>query len=726
MAIIETFTYIVRYSSIIMRKSYILNLLLLLLSHFSFAQILDPVKWSFSYERINKSEVKLIFKASIEKGWHVYSQNIPEGGPIPTSFYFNPSNDYEVLGIINQTESGSIKVIPTEGPGEEIYDKIFEMQLKYFSDGALFTQHIKLPGDKPISISGYLEFMCCDAQQCLPPTEIDFTFNIKPFEPELTAIVNTTTETSSTQVNNTLEQKTENKPESPVDKLRDIAKKQEKEKKESNLNFALLTASQKSLWVILIEGFLGGLLALITPCVFPMIPMTVSYFLKQSNSKAKGITNAILYGVSIIIIYVSLGFGITLVFGADALNDMSSNAFFNLMFFILLVVFAAAFLGAFEIQLPASWVNAVDEQADKTGGLLGIFFMAFTLALVSFSCTGPIIGTLLVQAAVAKSTAAPLLGMTGFSLALAIPFSLFAIFPSWLNSLPKSGGWLNSVKVVLGFLELALALKFLSNVDLAYHWNILDREVYLVFWITIFTLLGFYLLGKLKFAHDSELEYVSVPRLMLAICSFSFAVYMVPGLWGAPLNAISAFPPPLSTQDFVINNSEANNHTASSADNKSDKKKYTDLFHCPHDLNCYFDFSEAMEQAKKTGKPLFVDFTGWSCVNCRKMEASVWSDSRVLKRFNENFVMVSLYVDDKSPLPEKEHYVSAISKKEIKTIGNKWSDIETSQFGRNSQPYYVILDHQGRLLAEESFNMNVNQYIEFLDKGLALFNERLN
>lgn len=688
-------------------------------------QILEPVKWAFSHEKIKDNEYKLIFKASIDEGWHVYAQNIEEGGPIPTSFYFTPSKDYEVIGSYTQTDDGYITLILTEGAGESVYDKIFEMNLKYFSNVALFTQQIKNLTGKTITIKGYLEYMCCDEQQCLPPSEVEFNFKIEPQKKESLSEEQPVVQQPDTLPKVAKDLYDDSKSDLPINRLKEIAEKQAEQKKSNAALIVKLSETEKSLWRLLIEGFFGGLIALVTPCVFPMIPMTVSYFLKQSRTRTKGIVNAVIYGVSIILIYVSLGIGVTIIFGADTLNEMASNAFFNLLFFILLLIFAAAFLGAFELQLPSSWVNAIDDRAEKSGGVIGIFFMAFTLALVSFSCTGPIIGTLLVQAAVDKSTIAPIMGMTGFALALAIPFSFFAIFPSWLNSLPKSGGWLNSVKVVLGFLELALALKFLSNVDLAYHWGVLDREVYLVLWITIFILLGFYLLGKLRFAHDTELDYISVPRLLFAICSFSFAAYMIPGLWGAPLNAISAFPPPLATQDFVLNPGGTNSSAVTNY-TKNGSKKYTDLFHCPHSIECYFDYYEAMEQAKKTGKPLFVDFTGWSCVNCRKMEASVWSDPRVLKRFNENFIIASLYVDDKTPLPDNEKYISPITNKEIKTIGNKWSDLQTSTFSKNSQPYYVILDHNGKLLADESYNMNIIQYLDFLDKGLAEFNKRLN
>lgn len=653
---------------------------------YSIAQILEPVKWTFDSKKIEDQVHELYFTAKIDEHWHVYSQHIDlskEVHPIPTSFHFESSEKYKLLGEFEKDESNYLNGFINETKGKEVHDPVFDMNLKYFSNQVVFTQKIQIVSNDPIEIKGYLEYMCCDTMQCLPPTEVDFSILLNDKETNISKPLNDVNENHSSDT----------------------------EIKE-----------EKSLWMIFIEGFLGGLLALITPCVFPMIPMTVSYFLKQSSSKAKGIKNATIYGLSIIIIFVVLGLTVSYAFGPDAMNAMASDPWFNIFFFLLLVFFGAAFLGAFELTLPSSWVNKVDTMSDKAGGILGIFLMAFTLSLVSFSCTAPIVGTLLVDFVVTKNVAAPIVGMTGFALALGIPFSFFAIFPSWLNSLPKSGGWLNSVKVVLGFLELALSLKFLSNADLVMHWGLLDREVYLVLWVAIFTLLGFYLLGKLKFAHDTELEYISVIRLLFSICSFGFAMYLVPGLWGAPLNAISAFPPPLATQDFVIKQSLGATNIHSNE--TSLPKKHANLFHCPHDLICFFDFDEAMAHAKEVNKPLFVDFTGWSCVNCRNMEASVWSNPEVLKRFNENFVMTSLYVDDKTPLAEEEKYISELTQKKVKSIGNKWSDLEASKFGKNSQPYYVILDHEGNLLADAAFDLQVENYIKFLDKGLEFFKNK--
>ncbi|WP_223581385.1 protein-disulfide reductase DsbD family protein [Sphingobacterium sp. GVS05A] len=477
---------------------------------------------------------------------------------------------------------------------------------------------------------------------------------------------------------------------------------------------------KKSLWSIFIAGLIGGFAALLMPCIFPMLPLTVSYFTKQSGTRASGISKALLYGLFIIVIYVALGMIITIAFGSDALNALSTNGIFNFLFFLLLVVFAASFFGAFEITLPSSFVNKMDAKSDK-GGLIGLFFMAFSLSLVSFSCTGPIIGTLLVEAASKGERLGPAIGMLGFSIALAIPFGLFAMFPSMLKSLPKSGGWLNSVKVVLGFLELALALKFLSNVDLAYHWNWLDREVFLSLWIAIFGLMGLYLIGKIKFSHDSELKFLSVPRTLLAIIVFSFVVYMVPGLWGAPLKSISAFLPPSATQDFDLSAGVA----SAPAHSDGKVKKYAEIFHergTPKGFDPYYDYDQALETAKELNKPVLIDFTGWNCVNCREMEANVWTDPAVAKLLKEEFVMAELFVDDKTELPANEQFVSKYSGKKIKTIGNKNSDFQASTFNSNSQPLYVIVDASGKVLVPQSgANRNIEQYKAFLQSGIDAF-----
>jgi thiol:disulfide interchange protein len=479
----------------------------------------------------------------------------------------------------------------------------------------------------------------------------------------------------------------------------------------------------KTLWQIFIAGLVGGFAALLMPCIYPMLPLTVSFFTKKAGSRSKGIWHSVIYGVSIIVIYVSLGLLITLIFGSDALNALATNGIFNLFFFLLLVVFGASFLGAFEIQLPTSLANKLDENSDK-GGMAGLFFMAATLVVVSFSCTGPIIGTLLVEAASKGERLAPAIGMFGFSLALAIPFTLFALFPSLLRSLPKSGGWLNSVKVILGFLELAFALKFLSNVDLAYHWDWFDREVFLSLWIVIGAMMGMYLLGKLKFSHDSDLPYVSVPRTFLAIIVLAFTVYMIPGLWGAPLKSISAFLPPAATQDFDLSNITAPAETSSSTTTSIKEKKYESVFlRGKHKgLDEWYDYEQALQVSKETNKPVLIDFTGWNCVNCRKMEADVWSDPEVHKRLANDFVMLELYVDEKTALPESEQYVSKFSGKKITDLGKKWSDYEASKFNVNSQPYYVIVNAKGDVLVPpQGANYDVANYIRFLDSGKAAY-----
>lgn len=637
------------------------------------AQIFEPVTWSFSSNKINEKEYELVFTASIDLNWHLYSQDIPMSPPA-TTFTFNQNTDYELVG--NVVEASDVI---------EEYDPNFEMVLKYFANEAIFKQNVKLTGDGAV-VKGFVDFMSCDDTKCLPPAELAFSFTLG------------TPSTRGEPVSQRNESVIEEIPAKKInfDKVNTWDPVIEQVQ---NLGTEGDSKEVKTWWYIFIAGFIGGLIALVTPCVWPIIPMTVSFFIKRSdNNRGKGIRDAMLYGISIIVIYVSLGLGITLIFGADALNALSTSAFFNVLFFLLLVVFAAAFFGAFELTLPSKWTNAMDKRADSTTGILSIFFMAFTLALVSFSCTGPIIGTLLVEAAVSGEHIGPFLGMLGFSLALAIPFTVFAIFPSWMQSMPKSGGWLNSVKVVLGFLELALAFKFLSVADLAYHWGILDREVFLVFWIIIFALLGFYLLGKIKFAHDSDLPFVSVTRLFLATISLAFALYMVPGLWGAPLKAISAFAPPLTTQDFSL---------------------YDEEVHAKFD-----DYDAGMSYSKTVGKPVIVDFTGWGCVNCRKMENSVWIDSRVREHLLNDYVLISLYVDDKTEYPESEimEVVENGETKRLTSVGKKWSYLQRYKFGNNSQPYYVILDHDGNPLnAPRAFDTDIDEYIKFLQSGIKEF-----
>ncbi len=652
-----------------MRK--LLGLLLILLTLGANAQIETPVKWSYSFEKLSETEANVLIQVKIDKGWHLYSQFIEEGGPIPTSFKFKPSANYTLIGKVSETPKAV-----------SAYDNNFGMQIAWHQNQATFTQKVKLKNPKT-TVSGVLEFMVCNDQKCLPPSEEEFSVAIDLAQAQTdTLSANVVTDRTKTD---TVEVKTP--PQSTS------------------------TDSENTLWAIFIAGFLGGLAAFFMPCIYPMIPLTVSYFTKKSGSRAKGIQSALVYGLSIIFIYVALGLAITLIFGTSALNEAASSATFNLLFFALLVVFAISFLGAFEITLPSRFVNKMDEQSNKSG-LLGLFFMAFTLALVSFSCTGPIIGTLLVDAVSKGAYLGPAMGMFGFSAALAIPFTLFAIFPSWLKEMPKSGGWLNTVKVSLGFLELALAFKFLSNVDLAYHWGVFDRDVFLIIWIVIFAFWGMYLLGKIKLSHDSDLPFISLPRLIFAMLVWGFTSYMIPGLWGAPLKGINAWLPPQTTQDFDLSKASAPAAEASSA------KKYANLFHAPYGLDAFYDYEEGLAYAKQQNKPVLLDFTGWSCTNCRKMEASVWADPEVLKRLKGDYVLISLYVDDKTELTESEQYISKFSGKKIRTIGQKWSDFQASTFGTNSQPYYVIVDASGKqLVPAQAFNLDINNYIRFLDSG---------
>jgi thiol:disulfide interchange protein len=660
------------------------------------AQIVNPIKWALSQKKVNNTETDLIFKAVLDPGWHVYGLQIPEGGPIATSFTFKKNKDFVLLGK------------PTESPKPvSSFDKNFNMSINWHEKEAVFTQRVKL-NTAETKITGTYEFMVCNDKNCLPPAENEFSFLVKSAK----KVEETTKENiipavkdTSKEVINTKQADQNKKVVAPVN---------------STVHHPVLVSPpvQQSLWAIFVAGFLGGLLALIMPCIFPMLPLTISYFTKKGGNRAKAFKLATIYGLSITAIYVFLGMVISILFGSDALNDLASNGIFNFGFFVLLVVFSISFFGAFEITLPSQWVNKIDQQSDKKG-YAGIFFMAFALALVSFSCTGPIIGTLLVQAATSGSRLAPAIGMFGFALALAIPFSVFAAFPSLLKSLPKSGGWLNSVKIILGFLELAFALKFLSNVDLAYHFDLLDREIFLSLWIVIFGLLGLYLLGKLKFSHDNPLLHIPLPRFFLAILVLTFTVYMVPGLWGAPLKGISAWLPPQTTQDFDLYTSALSpaNHPTRV------EKKYGDKFKAPLNLDVFFDYDQALAYAKQTNKPLLIDFTGHSCVNCRKMEAVVWSNPEVLKRLNNDFVLLSLYVDDKTILPTSEQYVSKFSGRNVKTIGNKWSDLQATRFNTNSQPYYVIINNEEKvLISPQGFNLDTKNYIDFLEGGKLAYN----
>ena len=647
------------------------------------AQIHDPVKWNTSVEKISENEFDLVITANIESGWHLYSQNIPEAPirPIPTSFKFEEvKKDFELVGKT------------TEGEGHEEHDPVFDMVIKYFEDQAVFKQRVKILSDSKITIKGALEFMVCDDTNCLPPTDVDISFDVGGQKKEDKSFLQTT-------VIPTKEGTSES--ESNSNAVKDLEKKEK----------------SKSLWTLFILSFFAGFAALLTPCVFPMIPMTVSFFTKQSKNKAIGIRNAIIYGVSIIVLYVLLGTVITAIFGADSLNALSTNVWFNIIFFLLLIVFAVSFLGAFEIILPSSWGTKVDSQADK-GGLIGIFFMALALAIVSFSCTGPIVGTALVAAA-AQGGIAPVISMFGFSLAIALPFALFAAFPGWLNSLPKSGGWLNTVKVVLGFLELALAFKFLSNADLVLQAHWLEREVFIAIWITVFGALALYLFGKIKLPHDSDLDHISVGRLSLGLLVGAFTIYLIPGLWGAPLKLISGFPPPMhySEAPYGVGFTKLGGRESTSH-NDIPEGAYLG----PHDIISFHDYEIGMAYAKKVNKPVLLDFTGWACVNCRKMESKVWSDPRVLQILNNDIVLISLYVDDKRLLPKNEQYTSEITGKKIKYIGNKWSDFQIKKYKANAQPYYVLLDHNGNNLNEHTaYNPDIEEYLAWLNDGITRF-----
>lgn len=626
--------------------------------------IFEPVKWDTSVEKISDIDYVLVSIASIDDHWHLYSQDVSEDGPIPTTFDYTLEEGVELAG----------KTI--EDKGITVEDKVFEMKVKYFEHSAVFRQKIKISDVVIKKVTAEVGFMACDDEKCLAPSYVDLEFDLTK----------------------TVEAK------QGVDY----------ESNEDNGN-------SKSLWSIFIIAFFSGFAALLTPCVFPMIPMTVSFFTKQSKSRAAGIRNAIIYGLSIIVIYVLLGVVVSLIFGPAALNALSTNVWFNLAFFVLLMVFAISFLGAFEIMLPNSWANKVDSQADR-GGLIGIFFMALALAIVSFSCTGPIVGTLLVEAAAGGSQVGPIVGMLGFSLAIALPFALFAAFPGWLNSLPKSGGWLNTVKVVLGFLELALAFKFLSNADLVSQWHILEREVFIAIWIAIFGALTLYLFGKIQLPHDSPLKNISVGRLLLGLLTLTFTIYMIPGLWGAPLNLISAFPPPLdySESPYGVGNSRGGGATSS-----ADHGDLPDGAHllAPHDILAFNDYDKGLAYAKTVGKPVMIDFTGWACVNCRKMEQTVWIKPNVLQILKNDVILISLYVDDKRKLEDDEIVDSKLKLgKKLKYIGQKWSELQTIKYKTNTQPYYVLMDHdENNLNTPVAYTPDADEYFSWLRDGIDKF-----
>lgn len=645
------------------------------------AQMQDPVHFSVSQKKVAPDEIEVTFSGKIDAGWHVYSTALPADGPISAT-------------ITTEKNEGAAPKGSLGHRGKEInqYDNMFGMNLRFFENSVTFYQRYKLTG-KTYHVKGYLEYGSCNDEMCMPPTQVEFDFKgegptdapateeKKELPAADTVAVADTTKADTAAVAPQATADTTGLWTPVIDELRAFDGAQ------SNTDHS---------WVyIFFMGFVGGLVALFTPCVWPIIPMTVSFFLKRAKDKKKGIRDAMTYGVSIIVIYLALGLAITAIFGASSLNALATNAVFNIFFFLLLVVFALSFFGWFELTLPSSWTNKVDNKASSTSGLLSIFLMAFTLTLVSFSCTGPIIGFLLVEVSTSGSITGPAIGMLGFAVALALPFTLFAMFPTWLKQAPKSGSWMNIIKVTLGFIELAFALKFFSVADLAYGWGLLDREVFLSLWIVIFGLLGLYLIGKLKFRSDGDdNRAMPVPCIVLGMLSLAFTVYMIPGLWGAPCKAVSAFAPPMNTQDFNLYNNEVHPR--------------------------FKDYEQGMAAAKAEGKPVLIDFTGFGCVNCRKMEAAVWTDPQVADKLNNDFVLISLYVDDKQPLDHPIEIVENGKKRTLRTIGDKWSYLQRSKFGANAQPFYVILDNEGKPLAGSySYDENIDRYLEFLNKGLG-------
>ena len=661
------------------------------------AQMQEPVHVSVQQKQVSPTEVDVIFTAKIDNGWHVYSTGLPSGGPISATVTTEKAEGAQAAGKL-------------QAKGKELsnYDKLFEMKLRYFENAVSFVQRYKITG-KTYHIKGYLEYGACNDQNCLPPTQVEFDFKgngpanapdaketktpaqlAKEKADSLAALAaaNNKTEADTTQKAATTAVNSDNDNVAQAGLWAPVVAELQAYNGDQG-------KSDNSIFYIFAMGFIGGLLALFTPCVWPIIPMTVSFFLKRSQNKAKGIRDALTYGVSIIVIYVALGLAVTAAFGPSALNSLSTNAVFNILFCLLLIVFALSFFGWFEIRLPDKWGNAVDSKASSTSGILSIFLMAFTLALVSFSCTGPIIGFLLVQVSTSGSIMGPGIGMLGFAVALALPFTLFALFPTWLKKAPKSGSWMNTIKVVLGFIELAFALKFFSVADLAYGWHLLDREVFLSIWIALFFLLGLYLIGRLKFASDQgSSDAMPVPCVMLGLVSFAFAIYMVPGLWGAPCKAVSAFAPPMNTQDF-------------------------NLYH--NEVRAQYDsYEEGMAAAAAQGKPVLIDFTGFGCVNCRKMEAAVWTDPQVADKLTKEYVLISLYVDDKKPLPEPIEVTENGQKRARRTVGDKWSYLQRSKFGANAQPFYVAVNNEGKPLARSySYDENISHYMDFLNQGLT-------
>ena len=670
-----------------MKRVLITFLSILLSSAFLNAQLVDPVKWSFSSKKVSETEFDLVFKAQIDMTWHLYSVNKSKDalGPLPTELEEVDSSGFFVL----------VDSLREEPVPKKVFDEMFEMDVQFHTIEATFYQRIKVIKAGSFTVSGTISGQICDDHQC-SLVESDFTIPIKADKAaESTPVAGETKK---------VDDKPSIDPRSPVD------------------------LGSRSLWSLFFIAFLAGLIALLTPCVFPMIPMTVSFFMHGNKSKRRSRFEGLFFGFSIVAIFTVIGTLVAILFGPGVANFMSTHWIPNVFFFLIFMFFAAWFFGMFEINLPNWMISRTDQQADK-GGLGGPFFMAFTTVLVSFSCTGPIVGTILVQVAGGK-VLEPIIGMLGFSIAFALPFTLFALFPSWLTGLPKSGGWLNSVKVILGFVEMALGLKFLSVADQTYHWGILDREVYLALWIVIFTLMGFYLLGKIRFKHDSEIKFVGVGRLLLVIITFSFVVYLLPGMFGAPLKALSGYLPPMETHDFDLERVVRDNAAMVSSNDKPmdlcEKPRYADQLHLPKGLKGYFDYDQGLACARQLDKPIFIDFTGHGCVNCREMEANVWSDPRVLRRLREDYVIVALYVDDKSiKLEESEWVTSSYDGKVKKTLGKKYADFQISRFGTNSQPYYVLLDHDGeQLVSPKAYDLDVDRFIDFLDRGLEEFSNR--
>jgi len=676
------------------------------------AQILEPIKWSTEVINLPNDQFQLISRARLEKGWHLYSQYTPEEGPVPTYFhYYIKEGEFKLIGNTNE-EDGSV-----------VHDPVFMMQIKYFENTAVFKQKIQRIG-RVTELTAKVEFMVCDDERCLPPEEVDLIFNLPQNGKSIISKIdqqpiNSDNLSESAIINESKELiylSSQNQKADENDSISDVLIFEDLKKEKF-----VTSEVKKEIWGIFLIAFLSGFAALLTPCVFPMIPLTVSYFTKQSKTKSKGIKNAVFYGLSIILIYVLLGTIVTAIFGANALNALATSVWFNIIFFLILVFFAFSFLGAFEILLPHSWVNKVDSQADR-GGIMGIFFMALALAIVSFSCTGPIVGTLLVEAA-SKGGLAPIIGMLGFSMAIALPFALFAAFPSWLNSLPKSGGWLNTIKVVLGFLELALAFKFLSQADLVLQLHLLEREVFLVIWIAIFGTLTLYLFGKIKLPHDYPIKHISVGRLSLGLVFLSLTLYMIPGLWGAPLNLISAFPPPLDYSESPYGVGYSKKGSLNEKIDSSDSLPGGAHLLAPHDILSFNNYELGLAYAKKVGKPVMIDFTGWACVNCRKMEQNIWPNPKVLNILKNEVILISLYVDDKRPLPLKEITASKLKpSKQLKYIGQKWSELQATKYKSNSQPFYVLMDHnENNLNHPIGYMPSVDDYYDWLLNGIKNF-----